>query len=87
MLECRPLSQLLRELDLGGLTYYESKGRGEIPTPVIHGGRGTSVFRPEFNVNVTISIVVRDPIADNVVGKILESTSHRSCWGRKDLHI
>ena len=64
----------LRELDLGGLTYYESKGRGEIPTPVIHGGRGTSVFRPEFNVNVTISIVVRDPIADNVVGKILEST-------------
>jgi nitrogen regulatory protein P-II 1 len=65
----------LRELDLGGLTYYESKGRGEIPTPVIHGGRGTSVYRPEFNVNVTISIVVRDPLADNVVEKILESTS------------
>ena len=65
----------LRELDLGGLTYYESKGRGEIPTPVIHGGRGTSVYRPEFNVNVTISIVVRDPIAENVVEKILESTS------------
>lgn len=65
----------LRELDLGGLTYYESKGRGEIPTPVIHGGRGTSVFRPEFNVNVTISIVVRDQITDTVVDKILEGTS------------
>ena len=65
----------LRELDLGGLTYYESKGRGEIPTPVIHGGRGTSVFRPEFNVNVTISIVVRDQITDTVVDTILEGTS------------
>ena len=65
----------LRELDLGGLTYYESKGRGQVPTPVIHTGRGTSVYRPEFNVNVTISIVVRDPVANDVVGKILESTS------------
>ncbi len=33
------------------------------------------MYRPEFNVNVTISIVVRDLIADNVVEKILESTS------------
>ncbi|MDP9196987.1 MAG: P-II family nitrogen regulator [Thermoproteota archaeon] len=65
----------LRQLDLGGLTYYDSKGRGQIPTPVIHAGRGTSVYRPEFNVNVTISIVVKDSIVDKVVGKILDSTS------------
>lgn len=65
----------LKELPLGGLTYYESKGRGQIPTPVIHSGRGTSVFRPEFNVNVTISVVVHDTLVGDVVGKILDSTS------------
>ena len=44
----------LKELDLGGLTYYDSKGRGQNPTPELHSGRGTSTYRPEFNVNATI---------------------------------
>ena len=46
--------ETLKELNLGGLTYYDSKGRGQIPTPEIQSGRGTSTYRPEFNVNATI---------------------------------
>ena len=65
----------LRELDLGGFTYYDSKGRGQIPRPEIHSGRGTSTYRPEFNVNATIVVVTKDSMADNVISKILESTS------------
>ena len=65
----------LGELSLGGFTYYESKGRGQIPRPEIHSGRGTSTYRPEFNVNATIVVVTQDSMADNVVSKILESTS------------
>jgi nitrogen regulatory protein P-II 1 len=64
----------LKELPLG-LTYYESKGRGQVPTPVVHSGRGTSVFRPEFNVNITISVVVQDGLVGNVVDKIVDTTS------------
>jgi nitrogen regulatory protein P-II 1 len=65
----------LGELDLGGFTYYESKGRGEIPRPEIHSGRGTGTYRPEFNVNSTIVVVTKDSMADNVISKILDSTS------------
>lgn len=65
----------LKELDLGGITYFESKGRGEIPRPKIHSGRGTGTYTPEFNVNSTIMVVVKDSLADKVVEKILESTS------------
>ena len=65
----------LRELDLGGLTYYDSKGRGQIPRPEMHSGRGTGTFRPEFNVNTTIVVVAKDAMAGKVVDKILESTS------------
>jgi nitrogen regulatory protein P-II 1 len=65
----------LRELDLGGLTYYDSKGRGQIPRPEIHSGRGTGTYRPEFNVNATIVIVTKDSLAGKVVEKLLESTS------------
>jgi nitrogen regulatory protein P-II 1 len=50
--------QALGELSLGGFTYYQSKGRGQIPRPEIHSGRGTSTS-----------------MADNVISKILDSTS------------
>jgi nitrogen regulatory protein P-II 1 len=64
----------LRELNLGGFTYYDSKGRGQIPRPEIQSGRGTSTYRPEFNVNATIVVVTKDSMADKVIEKILEST-------------
>ncbi len=65
----------LKELDLGGFTYYESKGRGQIPRPEIHSGRGTSTYRPEFNVNATIVVVTNDSMVDKVISAILDSTS------------
>jgi nitrogen regulatory protein P-II 1 len=65
----------LKEIDLGGLTYYDSKGRGQIPRPEIHSGRGTGTYRPEFNVNATIVVVTKDGMAAKVVEKLLESTS------------
>lgn len=65
----------LRDLDLGGLTYYDSKGQGQIPRPEIHSGRGTGTYRPEFNVNATVVIVTKDSLAGKVIEKLLESTS------------
>ena len=65
----------LGELGLGGYTYYESKGRGQIPRPEIHSGRGTSTYRPEFNVNATIVVVTKDSMVDKVISAILDSTS------------
>ena len=64
----------LKELDLGGLTYYDSKGRGQIARPALHSGRGTSVYTPEFNVNSTIMIIVNDTLVDRVVDKLISST-------------
>ncbi len=65
----------LKELDLGGFTYYDSKGQGQIPRPEIHSGRGTGTYRPEFNVNSTIVVVTKDSMVDKVIEKILQSTS------------
>ena len=65
----------LAELDLGGFTYYDSRGRGQVPRPEIHAGRGTSTYRPEFNINSTIVVVTKDSMVDSVISKILDSTS------------
>src|SRR5919199_3248765 len=63
----------LKELDLGGFTYYDSKGRGQVPRPELHSGRGTSTYTPEFNVNVTIMVVVNDTMLERVVDKLISS--------------
>jgi nitrogen regulatory protein P-II 1 len=65
----------LKELNIGGFTYYDSKGRGLNPPAAVHSGRGTSLYTPEFNPNLTIFTVVDDAIVDQVVNKILASTS------------
>ena len=65
----------LKELDLGGYTYYDTKGRGQLPRPEIQSGRGTGTYRPEFNVNSTIVIVTKDSMVNKVIDKILQSTS------------
>ena len=65
----------LAELSLGGFTYYDSRGRGQIPRPEIHTGRGTSTYRPEFNINSMIIVVTKDSMVDSVISKILDSTS------------
>jgi nitrogen regulatory protein P-II 1 len=65
----------LKQLDLGGFTYYEAKGRGQAPRPEVHAGRGTTTFTPAFNVNALISLVVKDSIVDKVAENILASSS------------
>ncbi len=54
---------VLMDMGLGGLTYYESKGRGQNPRPILHSGRGTSTYTPELNLNATLVVVAVASIA------------------------
>lgn len=65
----------LKELGVGGFTFYNTVGRGQIARPGMVSGRGTSVFTPEFNANSMIVIVVKDSMADEIVEKIVSSAS------------
>jgi nitrogen regulatory protein P-II 1 len=67
--------EALEKIDIGGLTYFDSKGRGQLARPEIISGRGTSTFTPEFNANSSVVVVVKDSVADKVVNKILEVAS------------
>ena len=64
----------LEKAEIGGLTYFESKGRGQAARPQLTSGRGTSIFVPEFNANSTMVVVVRDSVVETVVNKIVEAT-------------
>ena len=65
----------LKQLDLGGFTYYEAKGRGQVPITQVHTGRGTARYTPSFNVNAMIVVVVKDSLVNDVIENILNSSS------------
>lgn len=65
----------LKDMGLGGLTYYESRGRGQNPRPILHSGRGTSTYTPEFNLNATLVVVTQDSTVENILDTILENCS------------
>lgn len=65
----------LKDLGLGGLTYYESKGRGQNPRPILHSGRGTATYVPEFNLNATLVVVAQDSAVDSILNTILQNSS------------
>jgi nitrogen regulatory protein P-II 1 len=64
----------LEKEEIGGLTYFESKGRGQAARPQLTSGRGTSTYVPEFNANATMIVVVKDSLVDKVVNKMVEAT-------------
>lgn len=56
-------------------TYYDVRGRGQIPTQVVEYGRGTGTFREEFNTNVLVMSIVDDSMKEMVIDTILSSGS------------
>lgn len=65
----------LMKAGISGVTMYDSKGRGEVERPEITSRRGTARYRPAFNANATIVVVVKDHLVDKIVDKIVKQSS------------
>ncbi|MFZ0184487.1 MAG: P-II family nitrogen regulator [Nitrosotalea sp.] len=62
----------LVDLDIGGFTYFNVKGRGQRKREMVSSGRGGRV-EATHNVNAIIITVVKDSMVDKVIDAI---TSH-----------
>ena len=56
-------------------TYFDSRGRGQIPTQEVEYDRGTGTFREEFNTNALVVAVVKDSMVEKVIDTILKGAS------------
>jgi len=68
------VNDALKQVGVGGITVFDTKGRGQIPIQQRTAGRG-GVFTPEFNTNCSIMVVVKDGDADKVIQAILQGAS------------
>ena len=68
------VSDELRKVGVGGMTCFDTKGRGQVPIQQRSAGRG-GVFTPMFNTNCTIMVVVKDGDLEKAVQAILKGGS------------
>jgi nitrogen regulatory protein P-II 1 len=76
------VSEILKDANTGGMSYYRIEGRGRVKAEAVAVGRGTMHYKPEFIPRLKVEVVVKDEqvegllkaftdkIGDNIGGKI-----------------
>ena len=65
------INELLHKHNVGGITFYDVRGRGRTNLESVEPGRGTTRRVPEFSSRTKIEIIVADPLVKAVVNDIL----------------
>ena len=71
------ISEILKDANTGGMSYYRIEGRGKIKAEAVAVGRGTMHYRPEFIPRIKIEVVVKDEQVEGLVETIVEKTRDR----------
>jgi nitrogen regulatory protein P-II 1 len=70
----RDVNDLMHEHDVGGLTFYDIKGRGRTRQEPVAVGRGVMRYVPEFGSRVKVEVLVSNEkvkrILDDIFAKI-----------------
>ncbi|MGA9935160.1 MAG: P-II family nitrogen regulator, partial [Nitrososphaeraceae archaeon] len=70
----RDLNDLLHEHNVGGLTFYDVKGRGRTRQEPVAVGRGVMRYIPEFGSRMKVEVLVSKekmkPLIDDILAKI-----------------
>lgn len=70
----RDLNDLMQEHDVGGLTFYDVKGRGRSRQEPVAVGRGVMRYVPEFGSRMKVEVLVSNekmkPLIDDILAKI-----------------
>jgi nitrogen regulatory protein P-II 1 len=64
------LNDLMREHDVGGLTFYDIKGRGRTRQEPVTVGRGVMRYVPEFGSRMKVEVLVSDEKVKRIIDDI-----------------
>ena len=72
------VSDSLRKNEVGGMTFYDIKGRGRSKYEPEHVGTGVMEYTPDFGTWTKIEVLVADSKVKQIVDDILQSISRGS---------
>ena len=66
------VNELLHKHKVGGMSFYDVKGRGKAKKQPVSVGRRAITYVPEFGYSTKIEVVVSDTLAKAIVRDVLE---------------
>jgi nitrogen regulatory protein P-II 1 len=69
------VNELLHKHKVGGMTFYDIKGRGRAKREPVSVGRGVMRYVPEFGFRTKIEVLVPDAKAKEIVDDVLRTLS------------
>jgi nitrogen regulatory protein P-II 1 len=69
------VNELLHKHKVGGLTFYDVKGRGRSRSEPVQSGRGVIQHVPEFGIRTKIEVLVADSQAKPIIDDLLVNVS------------
>lgn len=69
------VNELLHKHKVGGMSFYEIKGRGRAKREPVSVGRGVMRYTPEFGFRTKIEVLVPDSTAKQIVDEVLATLS------------
>ena len=76
------INDILRKHNVGGMTFYDVKGRGRSKNEPIYVGTGVMKYIPEFGLATKVEVLVPDPESKQIIDDILRITNRSSTSGK-----
>jgi nitrogen regulatory protein P-II 1 len=77
------VNDILHKNKVGGMTFYDIKGRGRSKREPVSFGRGIMRYVPEFASRIKIEVIVSDSLAKPIIDDILNVISTGSDYDGK----
>jgi nitrogen regulatory protein P-II 1 len=77
------INEILHRHKVGGMTFYDVKGRGRTKYEPVEAGRGGMRYIPEFASRTKIEVIVSDSILKPIINDILKALSRASATDGK----
>jgi nitrogen regulatory protein P-II 1 len=69
------VNDILHKYKVGGITFYDIKGRGRAKQEPLAVGRGVMRYVPEFGTRTKIEVLVKDSLAKEIIDNLLQKIS------------
>ena len=66
------VNEILHKNKVGGITFYDIKGRGRAKQEPVAVGRGVMRYVPEFGSRTKIEVLVKDSLAKEIIDDLLK---------------
>jgi nitrogen regulatory protein P-II 1 len=77
------VNKLLHKHNVGGMTFYDIKGRGRSKNEPVYVGTGVMKYVPEFGPGTKVEVLVSDSQAKQIIDDILNIDSTGSAYDGK----